>query len=1410
MAPNGSIREAESLHASDDEHRDPSSDEDEVKDPPKTYHEPSDDDDDDDDDNIFKSELDEAAVSSQKQTDYNRLLDAMTTAYLQSRKDDKFFQRDVIQDKERLSMARTVARSTDDEQSQPQRDRTAEVNDTHTQADPFFGFDSLDGYDSISPDVAPEDMSAHYPLRRHYRTLSNESQQDNSSRNTFRLVANVSSVAAGHYGMYLKTKEINGDTTAARFSVRVLVRYRDMRMVQPFYTRFFKSPKDECSEWCYLKAENLFEVYPHTGMAQVNIHITSDKTFDEVRGQLLIRSLRLVLVGSPDTLGPEPILSRSILADYSIPIHPPSDRYRPDDHRFGISPPGGNQEANNLGVISRLAVSKNGNFLAALVKYQDQFAVEVWCLNKLRNEYQPISQSRPVVTTHNCTNAGRLPLELDISATGEHIAVFQTPRIGDWNEDTVLPTSDIGVCLFRNIQATSHEHLVISVDERASLAEHHDPTLVVHSLVKQNAPDALKHAIGYAAFVDEFKSEEHTLPTRFVFCNGLYLDVYELHSNGFIHSNTIPLYHMNSALHRATACALMMRSIAINMFIWVEDNGRYCTAWDLSNGSAISRFEIAGLQFGGFANATSTQVACNQNIIAIVGHDNTITTVDASCGIVISRRLILDSVIEDIAFPSAQSQMLIVKIRGEGDNQQTTLILDPLRLDIQEQIQFMPPLSSLTALGLSGPKSWPEIGVVCWPDENQIHVYECKQPTVQIHGARAPIANDVVDRCPYELRFTIPARPSGATGGSSLTRQVEVWAKGERSTQVFSFVPEPWELHKAVDGRILPPGDRFVVYASWTIQLWSLPTADEPRCRLLFFWSIANNTNVKGELGNSDLETVLESHTRFNSAYIYEYSESDMQQRFRVTVVSSLKSVIQVQIPSSHNLYSDSQVTAKSCIEGIWLLALSHSMISIEHQSKHEVEKYSGDNRDHVSAIVEFVNGYINHSVLQDQSNERTVLTHLLEISNLSDLGAKFITALLESDHCSWIPSMTSSGPIALAVQRRNTMAVRAILNYCTRKAAESHPAYLIPVEHSFKGLVEVYPELLRDFFRRASYIPAQRADFNTKYVATSAYSWGLTKDKLLSWISRSKKKHAKSVGYKKQTFSFQLKKSRNTNHRKDTIPQRPAHLDPIRLQYDCMVYVAPFPSLITLGTGSQFHLLAGKGFFDSPALMAVLRYKTWQYGLFYWIYRYIWLAVFYGTFLATTSAQLQSSKAMDSLPGPISRYLGDYWIVIPVIGLFAGSYLLVEEILQLATFGNSRYLKSLYNYVEVTSILLTMICLGQTIHTFWMQGPDSYQQFGLTSFAIMAMYLHVIAETRIFKGVGTIVNTIVLVVQKIWSFLFVFLLIIIATTHSLFYLQQAYQTECNESGVCTRSSSSHPYNVFSSFATTLFFMVYL
>ncbi|KAG0241793.1 hypothetical protein BGW41_005300 [Actinomortierella wolfii] len=1179
----------------------------------------------------------------------------------------------------------------------------------------------------------------------------NESQSDKSSIDAFRLVANVSSVAAGRYGLYLKLKEI--------------------------------------------------------GVAHVNIYITPDLTFKEVRGQLLIRSLRLILVGGSETLGPEPVLSRSILAHYPISIHPTNGYYGPDDHRFGGSPPGGIQEANDLGVISRLAVSKNGIFLAALVIIQNQFAVKVWRVDEQRNGYQLISQSEPVVATHDHENAGRLPLELDISATGEYIAVFQTPRIGDWNQGTVLPKSNIGVRLFRNTQSDSRDHLAISVDDRAGfLAEHHDPRPT--PLVEQNTPDALKQAIGYAAFVDEFKSEEHTLPTRFVFCNGLYLDVYELQSNGLIHNNTIPLYHMNSALHRATACALMVRSIAINMFIWVEDNGRYCTAWDLSNGSAISRFEIAGLQFGGFANATSTQVACNQNIIAIVGHDNTITTVDAFCGIVISRRLILDSVIEDIAFPSARSQMLIVKIRGESDNQQTTLILDPLRLDIQEQIQFMPPLSSLTILGLSGPKPWPEIGVVCWPDENRIRVYECKQPTVQIHGARAPIANDVVDMCPYELRFTIPARPNGATGGNSLTRQVEVWTKGERSTQVFSFVPEPWELHKAVDGRILPPWDRFVVYASWTIQLWSLPTADEPRCRLLFFWSIANNTNVKGELGNSDLETVLESHTRFNSAYIHEYWGSDDQKRFRVTVVSPLKSVMQVQIPSSHNLYSDSQVTAKSCIEGIWLLALSHSMISVEHQGKHGVEKYSGDNRDHVSAIVEFVNGYINHSVLQDWSNERTVLTHLLEISNLSDLSAKFITALLESDHCSWIPSiMTSSRPIALAVQHRNTTAVRAILDYCTRKAAESHPAYLMPVEHSFKDLVEVYPELLRDFFRRASYIPAQRADFNKKYVATSAYSWDLTKDKLLSWISRSKKKHVETVGYKKQTFSFQLKKSRNTNHRRETIPQWPANLDPIRLQYDCMVYVAPFPSLITLGTGSQFHLLAGKGFFDSPALMAVLRYKTWQYGLFYWIYRYIWLAVFYGTFLATTSAQLQSSKSTDSLPGPISRYLGDYWIVIPIIGLFAGSYLLVEEILQLATFGNSRYLKSLYNYVEVTSILLTMICLGQTIHTFWMQGPDSYQQFGLTSFAIMAMYLHVIAETRIFKGVGTIVNTIVLVVHKIWSFLFVFLLIIIATTHSLFYLQQAYQTECNESGVCTRSSPSHPYNVFSSFATTLFFM---
>ncbi|KAG0251621.1 hypothetical protein DFQ27_008641 [Actinomortierella ambigua] len=1168
----------------------------------------------------------------------------------------------------------------------------------------------------------------HQDKEHHFAKLSYRDVEAlaDSDKDMDQQVANFSSVTSDQYSLYLLVKQAGDDTSASRFCVRILVRYPATRTTHVFYTRFFKSSKDEGTEWQYIKAECQFEVLAQVGSAQVNINITPDESFHDFRGELLIRSLQLVPVGVKP-LGSAPVLSRVSHVDDSVALQPA------DDLREGVK---SNPYRADNGRIVRLVTSKDGNFLAALCTLPEKAVVHVWHKNSLkRDENQFITPmdvshmgfvSDPITYRRGTRDP---PLELAISATGDYIAVFQAPKIGDWLEGSQVPSSDIGVRLFRTPPMPPND-VVISVGPSVTTP------LKLRNV--QDTPDSFTSAVGYAVFVDQFTSGTYTTPARFVFCDGLYLDVYELQEKGLRLKNSIPLVKMSSALLRTTVCDLMMRSIVTNMFIWVEDNGRYCSTWDLSSGSAIGRIEITRLLYGSSVSISEMSVACSQNIIAIVGYDNSITTVDASTGVVLSRRANFDHVIEQITFPSAQSQMLLVMTRAEDENKQTGLILDPLQLEIQERVRSVPPLSGPVAFGLHGSMPWPEIGVVCRSDGPLIHFSSFKGPAPLIGRRQLTAAGDVVGICSYELKVgnSTGSREDGEHGRHR--RQIEIWKKGVIGAPVFAFIPEPWDQYGNVSGMILPTGDCFVVYGSWTIQLWSLPT-DEPRCRLLFFWSAAKVEQSIKRFGKTDLEVITENYTRISSAFVHEYLGTENQRRFQVTVVFLGGPVKQIPIPNNPVHYYDFQFVTERCIESIWLLALTHAFVSSELRGLHTGDQGVDDNKEHALAIRKFVNVHINHVVTDPETLiERTILNELVGSLPVTELNSKFIAALLEDEGCSWIPCIAvKSHPIESAIGLKSTTAVRAMLGYCTRKAVSTHPAYMLPVEHAFTTLADNYPEIMQDVFRRASYIPAQQIDFNTTYWAKSTFNWSL----------------------KKLIFSFHLRWSRGSSRRSIRFLPAPP-LKPIQLPYDHIVYVAPFPSLTAFGSGSQFPLLAGKRYFDSPVMMAILRYKTWQYGLFFWILRYILLGLFYGTFLTTTSGQLISSRAFNSAPEPLSNYLGSYWIVIPLVGIVVGCYFVIEEVLQLALFGPARYFRSLYNYIEVTSIILTIICLAQTINMSWRQEPSSYHQFQLTSFAIVAMYLHLISETRIFKAVGTTVNTIVLVVQRIWGFFIVYVLL--------------------------------------------------
>ncbi|KAF9147927.1 hypothetical protein DFQ26_002801, partial [Actinomortierella ambigua] len=145
-----------------------------------------------------------------------------------------------------------------------------------------------------------------------------------------------------------------------------------------------------------------------------------------------------------------------------------------------------------------------------------------------------------------------------------------------------------------------------------------------------------------------------------------------------------------------------------------------------------------------------------------------------------------------------------------------------------------------------------EIGVVCQPDADRINFYHLNEPRPDDGRGGQGRVNLLMPRyittsnnTHYELRtrrVNVEDIPIGDE--ESCERLVEIWKISENPptdlaerTLVFSFVPEPWEQLAPSNGFFLPTGDRFVVYATRTIQVWGLPVEKEP-CKLLYFWSM--------------------------------------------------------------------------------------------------------------------------------------------------------------------------------------------------------------------------------------------------------------------------------------------------------------------------------------------------------------------------------------------------------------------------------------------------------------------------------------------------------------------------------------------------------------------------------------------
>ncbi|KAF9972317.1 hypothetical protein BGZ73_004576 [Actinomortierella ambigua] len=884
------------------------------------------------------------------------------------------------------------------------------------------------------------------------RPASINSQASSTDRQpgnrVLQLVADFPSATADQYALYLEVKQCGKMSTTARLAVRVTVRYADTHTSEVFLTKFIKSQQDVCKTWQHLKAEGHFEVRPHKGIAHINVRIVQDDPQnEESQGDILVRSLALapVKMRYKETVTPR--------------LNDPSKPWCSLDASWS-------GEAGDA-VVTRLAASDDGKFVAALVASKNRIDIRVW---RWKNKE---------FSRHACKlideelDLSRTSIEIAISAKGDKIAVFQVPTTGDWDDEE----AKLGVYVYHNDVAVGGELSLISV------------------------PNTIERALGFATFVDEFTAGDTKFPARFVFCDKRHVHVFVLQDKCLEAQKTIPLPNKSSSsLWHTMACELLVRSIATNMFIWVEGNGRYCSTWDLTSGTAFGRIEISKAHGGDQHIATEMLVTRNQNRIALLGFDNSITIVDATTGILIGQYGLSGRTVEHIAFPSAQSQMLVARTRGEQEVKQTVLILNTSQLSVHEEVSLLPSLSRLTVLGDFGQNPWPEFSVACQPDGGVINFYSCKVPC-----APAPVG-----------RREIPETVAPDCDAPTTTTQEDFYGKEERNI-------------------------------------------------------------------------ILDYYSIFDTAHIHEYSDIG-QTRYRATVLMRGGGTPKiVPILGTRLNLDDNRMVSQLCVESSWLLALTYSEIQ---QIGPDGDTYKGQ----AQAIINFINAYMNYTITPSRDGEgtiaTTVLTHLLQKSCPTGISGEFIRAVLMDKNCQWFLRYDEEfNALAVAIKRTNFFAVRAILDYCVRRAHGTQPAYVMAVEHSFSALSTTYPDVLEHFFKKASYIRARNLVFTKAYVTSSDERWRVRGQKFISKITGGLIDPPK---LDRSIVTLQLSDRKAAILDRSAKSREGSSCMVVEPRYDQKVYTIPFPRL--LKQDRLYYSLAGEDLFNSPFQQVVLDYKAYQF----------------------------------------------------------------------------------------------------------------------------------------------------------------------------------------------------------------------
>ncbi|KAF9410223.1 hypothetical protein BGZ94_001720, partial [Podila epigama] len=699
--------------------------------------------------------------------------------------------------------------------------------------------------------------------------------------------------------------------------------------------------------------------------------------------------------------------------------------------------------------VSRLVTSKSSRYLATLSLSQDVACIRIWDMSIVRNPLNPPTDMSKLYKTSasaiiHHAGVGNLPIGIAISPQGDQVAVFQEPRIGQWQEGSTVERAVFPFKLYNNplVQQVS---LIVNIDTpQTSNAESsvsdtykdYDPGNTAQFLKSDNNYSAsntsgtssdntllqevhwthsiLESFIGFGGFVTEPKdtkeeksdsnsgSDDGSASTvsddgpaaskkgirgcTFVACSGLYLDVYKISpEKKWSRSHTITLADLLPTLSRRISCKMMMDSLTSGTFMWLEDNGRSCTIWELMTGSNITHIScIENARFKGktFRGHNMMAISPHESIVALASIDGSLTTYFSRTGMAIDDRKFPGYKIEYLGFHGQDDQLCVI-LRNSVTFELTAKILDTLQLKSEFDINQIPiPTIGSAVLAFFNVKGFWNRGIVCEADGAKINCYLSHQPQ---SGKISKGSSSIVIVEPTDVEFESlideQAQYSVVTayhkellpegdGASYWVHRVELIEENlvaRTRKLIFSFIPEPWMRAMTSDvvhpenllsAYFMPCGTRFVVVGIQTLQIWNLPTHEHSKCSLQFFWSqpregpdlwpggIAYRSRRVRDYYVDTLNTTILVDTESDNT-IAEIKVNDKQK----------KKSIPIPGPGT----SGARLAIVHCFRSVHLLAAAYTFATREGQRVARLGlQHNFTFEDHAAAIVRFTHEHIN------------------------------------------------------------------------------------------------------------------------------------------------------------------------------------------------------------------------------------------------------------------------------------------------------------------------------------------------------------------------------------------------------------------------------------------------------------------